>query len=91
MIEVLQKWVAYCANDDISFRPGRENAFSRAAFSIMITNYIRTCYEEVQKKVMWSRANGTVWIENINGILESFAGFVQLLSDNAETTSRVWH
>lgn len=48
--QVLQKLVIYCEKDDITFSFYRGNTLSRSAFSTMITDYIRTCYDDVKEK-----------------------------------------
>lgn len=51
----------------------------------MIPDYIRTCNEEVKKKVMGFRDSSDVWIENIDVTAESLVGFVLLFSNKAVT------
>lgn len=52
----------------------------------MITDYIRTCYKKVKKKVMGSRGSDNVWDDNIGEIARTFVSFVQLFSDETTTT-----
>lgn len=73
---VLRKHDNVCGKNDITFRSGRENALSVAAFLSMTTNYIRTCYKEV-KEMSRSCVSGIVCIENIYGNPKLFFSFVQ--------------
>lgn len=45
--EEFRKKVEFGGKDNIIFRPGCGNALSRVASSIKTTDYIRTCYENV--------------------------------------------
>lgn len=55
--ELLSKQVEISGKADITFHPGRENAFSRAASPSTITDFVGSCYEKVKKKVMRSRGS----------------------------------
>lgn len=45
--EVFLKYVKFCGKVEITFRPGRGTALSKAAFTTVNTDHIRSCYEEV--------------------------------------------
>lgn len=44
-------------------------------------DYIWTCYKEVRPAIKRSQDIGNLWTERDDGIVESFAGFAQLIFD----------
>lgn len=75
--EVLQKHIEICEKDNITFCLDPRHALSKAASPILTTDNIRTSCEKVKKKVSMFRNIVNVRIENSDGNVESFVGFIQ--------------
>lgn len=56
---------------------GAASTFSKAASPSMSTEFMRTCFKEVMKKIMGSCDSVNVWNENMDKNAESFVGFIQ--------------
>lgn len=70
------------------FRAGRGNAFSRLAFSIMISCCITTWYEEMKETVTVSCSMVDGWMANVYWNSESFVSFVHLFSNKSAPTRK---
>lgn len=70
--DVLRSQFEFFGKDDITFLPERGNAFVKDASPSITTVYLRTCYEEVNKRGMVFSDGGNVWIENSDWNAVSF-------------------
>lgn len=88
VIEVFRKQVAFCGKNDTMLSLEQENVLSTAAFPCRTTEYILPRYQEVKKEVVRSRDSGYMEIQNSVANMESFVGFIKLLSDVNATTPK---
>lgn len=79
--EVLRKEVELCEDEDIMFRPEREDGSTSVTSPYMRTKYIQNFYDKVKKEVLGSVESDVLWMENGEGNVKSFVGFVQLFLD----------